>query len=108
MYRFADKSYCGCTQCLSCDENETKLSDVKYWLTYLLEQLYSQDELDLEECERCLQELSATVDMKVPYDQLNIARACKAFYNANPMTKNFNLDAWKKWNNSYLKQLTNQ
>ena len=98
MYQYADEP-CYTDECCECDEKNTQLTDAKYWLTYLLEQLYSTDLLDINECERCLEELYLAVGLKIPSEKLNITRE------HHPLTKTFDIARWKEWNKQYLNQL---
>lgn len=91
--------------CSDCDEKYIKLSNVEYWLEFLLDQLYSYDELDLLGLERCLEELCWIVGMKVPRTTLNVTRLYKSISSIHPIQKQFDCDAWKEFNNNYLKQL---
>lgn len=85
--------------CFECCKKNNQLADAKYWLMYLLEQFYSTDLLDINECERCLEELCLAVGLKVPSEKLNITREY------HPLTKTFDIARWKEWNKQYLNQL---
>lgn len=102
MY-ICDEYYDECN-CSDCDEKDIKLSNVEYWLAFLLDQLYSYDDLDLLGLERCLEELCGIVNMKVPRGDLNVTRLYKPMPVTHPIQKEFDCETWKQFNNNYLKQ----
>lgn len=94
MYRYEEP------ECLRCDQKENALQDVKYWMLYLLEQLYSEKAIDCDEIERCLMEISAVVDIKFPVGELGIERK----HLLEPKHISNDVDKWLEWNQLYLKQ----
>ncbi len=104
MYIYPDEPYCG-DNCNQCNSYESKLENVKYWLEYLMDQIYSKSTFDEGEFENCLEELCDSVDMKLPKEQLCITRKNPAPSASNPVMKEFDIEGWKTWNNEYLKQL---
>jgi len=82
-----------------------KIEDVRYWLDYLLDQLYSTNKLDLQECERCLEELCSVVGIKVPKEEIAIERKLFPLAQFKAEEKKTSIEDWKKWNNRYLKEL---
>jgi hypothetical protein len=93
------------SECFGCDEKDNKIDNVKYWLKYLLEQLYSKTAFDCDEFERCLQELCSEVSMKIPKEELCVEHKASLKIATHPMQKTFDIGAWKDWNNNYLKSV---
>ncbi len=89
-------------ECFNCQSSENALMDVKYWMKYLLEMLYSKAELCEDEVERSLMEICAVINLKFPTNDLNIER--KQFL--EPKHISADVDKWLEWNQLYLKQLT--
>lgn len=98
---FEDDNYYA-YECEKCDEKDNQLSDIKYWLLYLIEQLYSSDPLNINECERTLEELCAVVKVNLPARDIAIER--KSYF----PTQISYLQDWQTFNKQYLKELTNQ
>ncbi len=103
MYMYEDDQYG--SKCFECEEKQNKLNDVKYWIKYIIDQLYSDDELNELELENFLEELCAVVDTKVPIKAMTIQRAPIAKVEYHPITKPFDMQAWVEWNKNHLKQL---
>jgi|GEM_PF-4308898 len=87
-------------ECVDCDYNRKLLLDIKLWFESIVEQLYSNQDLDLEDLENCLDEMSHLIKVKLPAHSLQIKRKSH-----HPITKTFNLEAWKQWNTEYLKSV---
>ena len=99
MFDYYDEPYCE-AECFECESKDNQLDDVKYWLKYLLDQLYSSKELDLIELERTLEELGHIVNVNLPERDLSIER--RTFL---PQAYSLPLESWKEFNHNYLKQI---
>jgi hypothetical protein len=91
-------------ECYACEEKRESLVETKYWLEYLLEQVYSEGLLDVVEFERTLQELSAIVGLKVPTSSPNLER--KADKEPSVKSPKFDVLGWIRFNNQYLKNIS--
>lgn len=107
MYMYADQDTCE-KECFACEESGRTIEDVKYWLEAVVEHIYSKEIPTLEDFERCLQELCATVGMKLPTSEMMMQR------NGSKLPHKMTLDRinasrdlnwWKVMNNNHLKLL---
>ena len=85
-----------------CDA-EKKLNEARYWLENIVQQLYMTEDLDILDLENCLDELVHLFGLKLPKGDLQVRRKVTA--TQHPIMKSFDVEAWKNWNNQYLKQL---
>ncbi len=60
--------------CRECDEHQSKLLDLGYWMKGVLECLYNNAPLDTLELEHCMQEMCRILGMKLPHEPLLIAK----------------------------------
>ncbi len=107
MYMYADNDTCE-KECYACEESERKIEDVKYWLEAVVEHIYSQEIPTLEDFERCLQELCATVGMKLPITEMMMKRDSIPLPHKMTLQRinsSRDLNWWKVMNNNHLKQL---
>jgi molybdopterin/thiamine biosynthesis adenylyltransferase len=95
MYIYSDEPPCK-EECFDCMHKENKIDDIKYWLTNLLEQLYSDEKLDIQDAENCLEELCGVVGIKIPKRDIAIER--KHFLKVPEVVQ-----SWIQWNNQYIK-----
>jgi hypothetical protein len=98
MYTYIDETCCE-NECFSCHRRENQMDDVKYWLKYMLIELYDESNFDSDEFERCLAELCAVVEVKLPSNELKIQK---------PLTIPYSVESWKQLNNKYFNKLITQ
>lgn len=92
--------------CFDCEENQKKISDLKYWFKSVLDQLYSNESLDLHDLENCLDEVAHLLHMRLPKKDLEIQRAERLPEHAFSNVKRIDiLPIWVEWNNNYLKTI---
>lgn len=63
--------------CRECDDHQSKLLDLGYWMKGVLECLYSNEPLDTLELEHCMQEMCGILGMNLPREPLLIAKVTK-------------------------------
>ena len=63
--------------CRECDDHQSKLLDLGYWMKGILECLYSNDPLDTLEFEHCMQEMCYILGMNLPHEPLLIAKVTR-------------------------------
>jgi hypothetical protein len=83
--------------CPDCDDKESRLDEGKEFLKEIIDLLYSNKKFDLEHFEFCLENLCHHLKVKLPDNELVLHR---------PTPTDRAVDAWKKWNTSFLKSLT--
>lgn len=71
MYIYADEEYAE-PECFECQAYDNKIDDIKYWLNFLLDQLYGKEKLNVEECDSFIQEICALVGAHMPEQALAI------------------------------------
>lgn len=91
--------------CFSCDQKENKLTDIKYWLIHLVDQLYSEKPIDAEELERSLEEVCNIVDVSIPNRPLNFDPPKDFSEHIKEYEPLNSVEEWVRFNNQYLKQL---
>jgi hypothetical protein len=74
MYPEYDDYFSPPVYCRECDEHQSKLLDIGYWMKGVLECLYNNMPLDTLELEHCLQEMCVLLNMKLPREPLMIAK----------------------------------
>lgn len=83
-------------ECLDCQCKDAIIDDAKYWFKAILNHLYGKKELNLEDLERCLDELGMQLDVRIPENDLQI--------NGKFLPEDV-IDEWKKFNTVYLQHL---
>ena len=91
--------------CFSCDQKDNKLTDIKYWLIHLVDQLYSEKPIDAQELERSLEEVCHIVDVSIPDRPINISQHKDFSENIKEYKPLNSVEEWVRFNNEYLKQL---
>lgn len=90
--------------CLFCEEKEDKLKEAKYWCKAVLQQIFSNESLDLSDLERCLLELAGYLDVPFPLQKINIQRT-ESINNKIEFIPREAISEWLEFNNQYLNQL---
>jgi hypothetical protein len=94
MYFFAEEY-----DCVACENHVNAMSEIKYWMQELLDQFYSTEEFNADDCERSLMEIAGSLGLKIPTQDLQIER--KHYLQPDELP----IDKWVEWNNKYLKHL---
>lgn len=93
-------------QCNECCENENVIEEVRYWAQGLLDIFYSNEPLQAQSVEHCLEEMLHQIGMKLPQGEINLGQHKEVKSDEKCVPLNNVLEAWKSANQSYLSNLT--
>lgn len=106
MYATYDESEDYERECERCEERDKQLKEMKYWLTYILEELYSRN--PIEELERYLEELFHIANIAQPNKQTTLARQHRKIITSSASKAEKMCEDWLTFNNTYLKNFLPQ
>lgn len=94
--------HCREKECYQCEEKDSQIKDVKYWLEAIIEHLYSLDISYVDDFEFCLDNLACSVGLKIPESKIKLPKQ-----KIVPNQRNFDeeINWWKVMNQNHLRQL---
>ena len=93
MYDYECDEY---NRCNECEEHEETLASIRPFFRGVLENVYGKNKLNLQDLERCLDEIAGYLGMKLPDGDLQVRGV---------VPTNHMLEEWKFANALYLKSL---
>lgn len=90
--------------CKKCEEKDQTMDNAADFLTGIIEQLYSKTNFNSVEFEWILEQLCHYLKVKMPINELQICRKHQS--KIAEISQIAAIDDWKKFNQNYLKELT--